>query len=357
MTVLTPYDLDDDRGFGEGQRWPWIVLGAAVAGLLFVLAAWIWVSHQVNPPGPAGARVRVRVEQGMSVGEIGKLLEQKGVIENATIFRYYARLKGASSIQAGDYTLRERQGMGSVIKVLEGGAEIEQGVRLTIPEGLTLAEVAQKVGELPGRSAERFLEVARSGTVRSQYGPASSTNLEGLILPETYSFDKADDEAAILRRMVGAFDEQATALGISTAASRLKVTPYEAVIVASLVEREANVPDERGQISRVIYNRLAQGMRLEIDATVLYALGEKKDMVLFSDLEVDSPYNTYKIDGLPPGPIASPGKAALQAALDPTPGGWLFYVLIEPNGRHAFATTSEEHARNVAEARRKGLAG
>ncbi|MDQ3978446.1 MAG: endolytic transglycosylase MltG [Actinomycetota bacterium] len=357
MNVLAPYDVDDDRGFREGQRWPWIVLGVIVVVLLVIVAALIWVRGQVNPSGDPGPPIRIRVEQGMSVDEIGSLLEDKGIIKSASVWRYYARLNGADSIQAGDYTIRQGESMGEVIKILEGGAEVEQGIPLTIPEGLTLKEIAAKVAELPGRSADAFLRAAESGTVRSQYQPANSNNLEGLILPETYFLGKDDDETAILRRMVETFDQAATELGLVTGAARNRVTPYEVVIIASMVEREARLPEERGQISRVIYNRLANDMRLQIDATVLYALGERKNVVLFSDLEVNSPYNTYKVDGLPPGPIASPGRKALEAAISPAPGPWLYYVLIEENGKHAFATTNEEFARNLAEARRKGLAG
>ena len=357
MNVLAPYDLEGERGFREGQRWPWIVLGVLVVLLLLAVAFAVWVRGQVNPGGEPGSPVRIRVEQGMSVDEIGELLEEKGIIKSATVWRYYARLKGADSIQAGDYTIAQGESMGEVVRILEGGAEIEKGIPLTIPEGLTLKEVAGKVGELPGRSADAFLRAAESGVVRSQYQPASSNNLEGLILPETYFLNKEDDETAILRRMVEAFDEAATAAGLVNGAARQRVTPYEVVVIASMVEREARLPEERGQIARVIYNRLANNMRLQIDATVLYALGERKNVVLFSDLEVNSPYNTYKVDGLPPGPIAAPGRKSLEAAISPVPGPWLYYVLIEESGRHAFSTSNDEFSRDLAEARRKGLAG
>ena len=356
MNVLAPYDVEHESYDREGQRWPWILLGALIAVLLLAGAGVIWVQHQLDPPGSPGAAVQVQVAKGMSVADIGKLLEQKGVISSATIFHYYARLTGgASSVQAGEYTFHKNESMGKAISILEKGAAVEEQVKLTIPEGLTLDEIAEKVGELPGRSAGRFRELATSGTIRSQYEPDDVNSLEGLLLPETYEFNKTDDEAAILRRMVETFDQTATDLGIASAAEKLKITPYQAVIVASMVEREAKVPEDRGPIARVIYNRLDQGMRLQIDATVLYALGEHKDVVLDKDLEVDSPYNTYKVDGLPPGPIASPGKASLQAALQPTPGPWLYYVLSEPNGKHAFATTLDEFNRLVADARARGV--
>jgi UPF0755 protein len=359
MNVVAPYDLeDDDRDYREGSRWPFILLGGLVAVLLVFGAAFLWVQRQINPPGAVGAPVELRVEKGMSMGDIGTILDKKGVITSATIFKFYVKINGADPVEAGDYTLHKKESMGTVLKILAGGARSsDTPVVLTIPEGLTLKEVAAKVGELPGRSAARFLEVASSGEVRSRYQPEGSTNLEGLMLPETYFLRTTDDEKAILQRMVETFDKTVTDLDIARAAPKLKVTPYQAVIIASLIEREAKVPEDRGPIARVIYNRLAVPMRLQIDATVLYALDKPQDYVLFSDRDINSPYNTYKIDGLPPGPIAGAGKASLEAALSPSPGTWIYYVLIEENGKHAFATTDAEFARYLAEAKRKGLAG
>jgi UPF0755 protein len=358
VNVLAPYDLDDEYDYREGSRWPWVLLGGLVALLLLAGAGVLWVRNQIDPPGKPGAPVQVRVEEGMSLSDIGALLARDGIITNATIFRYYVKLNGSENVEAGEYTFHKNESMGTVLKILGAGARsTKKQVSLTVPEGLTLDKIADKVGELPGRSRERFLELARSGEVRSQYQPPNVSNLEGLILPETYFFDEEDDEKAILRRMVDTFDRTATSLNIATAADRLRLTPYETVIVASMVEREAKVPEDRGPIARVVYNRLAVPMRLQIDATVLYALGKDQDYVLFSDREVNSPYNTYKVDGLPPGPIASPGKASLEAALNPPPGPWLFYVLSDENGKHAFATTNDEFNRLLAEARSKGLAG
>ncbi|MFP5318953.1 MAG: endolytic transglycosylase MltG [Acidimicrobiia bacterium] len=359
MNVLAPYDLDDDdAGFREGRGWHWILIGGLVAVLLVLAAGGIWVKNQLNPPGDPGDPVRIRVEQGMSVAEIGELLEREGVITSATVWKYYVRLNGANNVEAGEYNVHKNESMGTVVDVLSGGAvSTGKQVVLTVPEGLTLAKIADKVGEMPGRSADRFMDVVRSGTVRSQYSPPGNNNLEGLILPETYFFEEDDDEAVILRRMVETFDRTVTELGIANAANRLQVTPYEAVVIASMVEREAKVAEDRGPIARVIYNRLDRGMPLQIDATVLYALGTDKNFVTFADREVNSPYNTYKIDRLPPGPIAAPGRAALEATLSPPPGPWIFYVLIEENGKHAFSVTLEEFNRHVAEATRKGLVG
>jgi UPF0755 protein len=355
MVLDTAFDLDEDQyGLGGGRRWPFVLLGVLLAVLVAGGIAFGWIKAQINPSGPPGAEVQVTVAEGMSTSDIAKVLKREGVIKNSTVFTYYARFKGADSIKAGEFTLHRNEDMGVVLATLERGAEVKTQ-RLTIPEGLTLKEVAAKVGELPGRTPERFLAAAQNGTVKSQLQPPGSNNLEGLILPETYFVDPKDDEVEILARMVNAFDDHANRIGLQAAAARLKLTPYQLVVVASLVEREARVPEDRAPIARVIYNRLARGMPLQVDATVQYALGKQKERLLLSDLEIASPYNTYKIPGLPPGPIASPGPDVLSAVLDPPPSPFLFYVLADANGKHAFAATDAEHARNVADARAKGL--
>jgi UPF0755 protein len=245
--------------------------------------------------------------------------------------------------------------MAVVLDVLEGGAKVDKGLPLTIPEGLTLPEVAELVGTLPGRSAERFLQVAASGVVTSRYQGTGVKSLEGLLLPETYFFVAADDETAILRRMVESFDALATRLDITGASARLGITPFEAVVVASMVEREARVDEDRGKVARVIYNRVEAEMPMQIDATVQFALGKQKEVLLDRDLLIDSPYNTYKVAGLPPGPIASPGQESLVAALQPTPGPWVYFVVVDDSGGHAFAETLDEHNRNIAKAEQNGV--
>jgi len=332
-------------------------VAAAVAALAVVVggAGLLWLRSQLSPAGQAGEEVRITIEAGASTDEIAELLEREGVIANADVFGYYVRVRNPGTIQAGDFVLRRRDDIDRVLAVLTGGAATEPGERLTVAEGLTLPQVAEVVGRLPGRSAERFLEAARGGTVRSRYQPAGVNDLEGLVLPETYRIGERETELDILRRMVDAFDDLADELDLNGGSARLDVTPYQAVIVASLVEREAKVPQDRGPVARVVYNRLARRMPLQIDATVQFALGTNKPRLLLRDLEVDSPYNTYKIPGLPPGPIAGPGRAALEAALDPPAAAWIYYVLTDADGRHAFAETSTEFERLKAEATRKGL--
>jgi UPF0755 protein len=346
-----------EPGGGWARR---IVIGVVVLVVLGLVAgggALLYVRSQVDPSGPAGPEVAVEVPMGSSTQRIATILEEKGVVDNARNFRLYVRVKNAGPFQAGSYTLRENSAFDDVIAALEEGPELSFQ-RLTVPEGLTVKQVADLVGKMPGRSAERFLEAANSGTVRSRYQPAGSDNLEGFLFPETYNFEEKDDEKAIVQRMVSTFDQVAGEVGLDAVTQGGIVDPYQAVIVASLVEREVRLPEERSKVSRVIYNRLEKKMLLQVDATVIYALGrtgERGLRVLFKDLEVDSPYNTYKNPGLPPTPIASPGRAALEAAVSPEDGPWLYYVVIDAQGRQAFATTLAEHNRNIAAAAAAGV--
>lgn len=339
---------------GGRKVWLWVLLGAAVLGLLIAAGAALWLQRQFDPPGAPGDEVALTLAPGASTATLAAQLDDKGIVESAQLFKLYVRLKGGVTFQAGDYVFREGQAFGDILAVLRKGPQLVYQ-RLTIPEGFTLAQIADRVGTLPGRSRDRFLELANSGAVRSELQPAGSTNLEGLLFPDTYLFEEKDDEEAILRRMVGAFDEVAVEVGLADAAARQGRTPYELAIIASLVEREAKVADERGKVAQVIANRTAKGMLLQIDATVLYALGGHKERVLFRDLEVDSPYNTYKVKGLPPTPIAAAGRASLAAAANPEPGPWLYYVVIDAQGRHAFAETGAEHQANIRQAERNGV--
>lgn len=330
-----------------------LLIGLAVV-LVGTAGAGVAVQRTIDPPGEAGPDVAVTIPPGSSTARIAAILDELEIVESARAFRIYTRVKGAGPFQAGDYTLPKRASFGQIVELLEAGPEIIQD-RLTIPEGLTLQQIADRVGELPGRSADAFMDAALSGEIRSTLQPDSVDTLEGLLFPDTYMLDRGDDEVEILQRLVATFDRVAAEVGITRAAEGGRVTPYEAAIIASLVEREARVPEDRGPIARVIYNRLERDMLLQIDATVLYALGAHKNRVLFRDLEVDSPYNTYKVKGLPPTPIAASGRAALEAAVSPPQNDFLYYVVVEADGSHAFARTGAEHQANIRQAERNGV--
>ncbi len=331
-----------------------VLLGIAGLAAVVALVGGVWLARQINPPGPPGDPVRVAIQPGTSVAGIAAILEREQVLASSRVFRLYLKVKGAGSFQAGEYKLRRSMSMGAALAALQDGPEIAFS-RLTIPEGDTLTEMAEKVGKLPGRSGERFAELARSGTIRSRWQPASVSTLEGLLFPDTYLVTDKEDEAAIIRRLLARFDQVAAEVGLEAGPRPAGLDPYQTIVAASLVETEGKVADDRPLIAAVIKNRLEQKMRLQIDATVLYALGRHKSRVLFKDLEVDSPYNTYKVDGLPPTPIGAPGRASLEAMLHPADEDYLYYVLIDEDGRHAFARTPAEFERLKAESRRKGV--
>jgi UPF0755 protein len=331
------------------------VLGVLAILVLIGAGGGMWVFHQVNPGGGPGQKVTVDVEPGTSVAGVAARLDAKGVIRSARIFRFYLKLTGgAGAIQAGEYELRTNLSMGDARAALKRGPSI-RFQRFTIPEGFTLDQIADRVGALPGRSRDRFLAAAKSGAVRSKWQPPGNTNLEGLLFPDTYLVTDKEDETAVVRRLVDRFDQVADQIGLGAAAVPTRLGPYQLIVGASLVESEAKVKDDRPLIASVISNRLQKGMRLQIDATVLYALGAHKDRVLNRDLEIDSPYNTYKVDGLPPTPISAAGRASLEAMLHPANTTFLYYVLSDKNGKHAFATTPSEFEALKAEAHRKGL--
>ncbi len=332
-----------------------LLLGALGLGFLLMLGGGVWAARLVDPPGSPGEKVSVAIPPGTSAAGIATRLERQGVLSSARAFRLYAKARGAGAdFQAGEYELHRRMAMGAVLDALRAGPKI-RFAKLVIPEGLTVTEIAQKVGQLPGHDAQRFLEVARSGTVRSKWQPPGLSNLEGLLFPDTYLVTDKEDEVAVLSRLVNRFDQVADEVGLGRRSLPAGLGPYQAVVAASLVETEAKVPEDRPLIASVIENRLERGMKLQIDATVLYALGRHKSRVLFKDLEVDSPYNTYRVDGLPPTPIGAPGRASLEAVIDPADEDYIFYVLYEKNGKHAFAKTPAEFERLKAEARRKGV--
>ena len=357
MTTSPEYLGERPPHPARSRRWPYVLLALAVFGLVLSGLGLMWFQRQVNPPGAPGDEVAVVIPEGSSPARIAAILDDKGVIGSAQVFRVYTRIKGAGNFKAGEYTFREDDAFSRIVKSLEKGPE-QRFDRLTVPEGLTLKEIAERVERLPGRSAETFLQLAESGAVRSRFQPAGSNNLEGLLFPDTYFIDEKDDEKAILQRMVTSFETMAAEVGLDNAEAEVGYSPYQVATLASLVEEEGKVDADRPKIARVIYNRLQKGMLLQIDATVIYARGGVRrpgGRVLYSDLEVQSPYNTYKVKGLPPTPIAAIGRTALEAALDPEPGPWLFYVKYEKDGTHKFTTTLAEHNAAIRDAKRRGV--
>lgn len=323
---------------------PLLVIGSGVG--------WFWWELGGKS---SGAKAVVHLERGWGVPRIADELARENVVRSAFVFNLYARMNGENSFQAGTYELRENLGVRAAVRELKKGPRIDY-VLLSVPPGLWLKQIAARVGRLGGgRNAQVFVDGTRNNAVRSLFEPETVSNLEGLLRPDTYKISESQDEIAILQTMVTAFDYSATALGLANANVRGHV-PYDIIIIASMIEAEAKVPQDRPLIASVIYNRLAAGMKLEIDATVLYARGDRNDRGLStSDLLIKSPYNTYANAGLPPTPIGSVSDASLRAAMAPADTPFLYYVLAGKDGHHAFSSTYEEHLRNIEVARQQDL--
>lgn len=324
--------------------------------LAFVVVPGAWFWFQVNPRGGSGAAVTLRIEEGWGVKTISDELSDTGVIGSPLAFQIYAGATGAGPFQAGEYELEQNIGVRAAARELEAGPDVTFE-ELAVPPGLRLAEIAALVGELPGRSTEAFLAAASSGAVRSAYQPTDVTSLEGLLFPDTYFVADHEDETDILRTMVERFDAVATDIDLTGGSAAIGIPPYQVITVASLIESETAVEEEGPLVAAVIYNRLADQMLLQIDATVLFAIGERRLVTSDAERRTDSPYNTYRYKGLPPTPISSVTEASLVAALHPADAEYRFYVLADEEGHHVFAETFEKHEANVAAAAEKDLLG
>lgn len=313
------------------------------------LAATIYLrSIGVLGTSDPGRKVELVVPKGAGVETIGKLLEESGVIKSAFGFRIAAYLEGgAEDIQAGRYEIRTGLTAKDALAELIANRPVPDFVTVTFPEGLWLEDFARILEEKTDLSGERFLKVLGNGKVRSNLLPPGQTSHEGLLFPSTYQVSEEDDEVTVARRLVEEMEEQVAPLDFSVAEA-MGYSRYEAIVIASMIEAEAKIDSERPKVARVIYNRLEIGEKLGIDATVNYAIRDHKLDLTVSELATDSPYNTRLYPGLPPTPIGAPGAEALRAAGEPVEGPWLFYVLEDCDGRHAFSATYEEFLQDKA---------
>ncbi|MDQ2754440.1 MAG: endolytic transglycosylase MltG [Actinomycetota bacterium] len=314
-----------------------VVVFLAVVGLLRS-----WYTSQVHPGGKRGALVAVTIPPASSTAQIGSLLAKDGVIHDGSLFRYYVKLHGDGPLLPGAYQLAKNSSYDSVISTLVAGPKIVVQ-KLTIPEGYTLRQIATKVAALSKLhlSADKFLAAASTGAVRSPYEPTGLNNLEGLVFPATYEVKQGDSEAQVLQQMVSQFTSEASHLGLDQAAATLHLTPYQVIITASIVEREAKLDADRGPVASTLYNRIKAAKPLGADSTLVYALRQANPDLDLSKVDYNqpNPYNTRLIKGLPPTPISNPGIPSLEAAATPPATTYLFFVEVNPDGQLGFAST------------------
>jgi UPF0755 protein len=325
------------------------VIAAVIASIVF--CGWFTLVRSTGPEVEAGQEVAIIIPEGSGVKQIGDILVERGIVSNSFMFQIMARLKsGGSYFHAGRYLLVTGSGYDAAIAALSVAPQAAEVVRVTIIEGLRIDQVAQAVGDQLGLSPSEFIE--RATTAAPDYvddypylAGAYGDSLEGFLFPDTYEFTTDSTVDDVIERQLARFDEVWNSLEVP--AERLdRYRVAELVTIASLTEREASLDDERPLVASVIDNRLDEGMMLEFCSTVQFLLPPDRltDLRLTNDdLDISSPYNTYRNAGLPPGPICNPSKASLEAAVRPSDSEFFFFVLTGTDGSQTFSKTLAEH--------------
>jgi UPF0755 protein len=323
--------------------------------LVVVLAVGGWLAWQVYVPMSPPANTSLLLHSGYSTRRIAAELKAAGVIRSELVFRVWHELHPKPSLKAGEYRFERAATLPQVYERIARG-DIYFHV-VTIPEGYTMFDIAKVMEEAGLGSAADFLHVAETETQLISDLAPEATSLEGYLFPNTYQFTRTQSLEEMAAAMVHQFRVVAQQIGLGVGPNS---DVPSVVTMASIVEKETAAPEERARVASVYYNRLAQKMALDADPSVIYAellAGTYQGSLHHDDLAVDSPYNTYRFPGLPPGPIGNPGRSALQAALHPDSTDFLYFVS-DDNGHHRFARSLEEHNRNVAAYRRSiGLRG
>ena len=341
------------------------MLRAVLAAVILIVIGFViytggrdWFAAQLDPEGEPGASVVLTVPAGSTVGGLASILEANEVIPNSTFFRYYAGWKEFEDFQAGEYTLQQNMSADEAIAgILAGPKEIEFGEFL-LPEGLWVDEILERTAaQIPGITTAQLQAALDADQLTPRYRPEGNQSWEGLLFPAKYFIEQDITPAEVLAKMSNEFAAVTGELGYGGAERTHGLSAYEVIIIASLIEAEAKTEGDRVKISCVIHNRLLNGQRIDIDATLVYGNGVRGEAPTADDIATAGPYNTRHPEsvGLPPTPIAAPGRASLEAAMNPVEGPWLFYVLADAQGNHDFSETIEEHNEKVAVARELGL--
>lgn len=303
----------------------------------------------------------VEIPSGASTEIIANILENENLIRDELVFRLFVRRHNlGQSFMAGRYSLSPSMSLEQIVQKIQIGDTYSETVWVTIPEGFTVEKIAIRLDELGLVDGDNFLELGRKAPediieafpmIGGSSDPDIEYQLEGYLFPDTYEVFPDAGEDFIIKMMLHRMEEILNELDYKDIIGKKGLSLHELLIIASLIEREARVDHERAKVASVIYNRLEIGQRLQIDATIQYILEEPKEFLLYKDLEIPSPYNTYLVDGLPPGPIASPGRASIDAALNPERTDYFYYnYKYDGSGEHYFSRTLQEHYENVSRA-------
>lgn len=367
---MTELDLglrhDDGHGDGPGGRRGRGSRVGLLLGVLVVLAGLLaglglggraLVHNLTATPdwtgGGTGAVV-VQVKDGQSLSAVGATLRDKGVVESVAAFTKAAsRDDRARQLQPGFYRVREHMsGAAALALMLDPKARASS--QLTVPEGSTLAQILALAAGHSKLTVADLTRAARDGKALGLPAWAGG-KAQGLLFPATYEVDPGSSAVSLLAAMVDRFQSEAATVGLAPGAKALKLTPYQVLTVASILEKEAKLPGDFPKVARVLYNRLAKGMPLQVDSTLEFVLPQRKGHLSNSDIKIASPYNTYLHRGLPPTPIDSPGEVALKAALHPADGSWLYFITVDKSGRTAFTDSYQEFLRLKVQAQAAGV--
>lgn len=331
----------------------------AIIALLGVLGA-IYVNSLFQPVEPLAdaEKIQVEIPKGSNPSDIARILMDNDLIKNELIFQLYVKTSGNDvALKAGKFELSKNMDLKEVTNQLVNGEAIIETVKFTIPEGYTVKQIAARLAEQGLVDEERFLQLAKEGDFDYEFikqipdDPDIGYKLEGFLFPETYEVKKGASEEEIIDKMLSQFTKEWKPEW-TTAIEEQGLTMHEAVTLASIVEREVVVDKERPIVAGVFYNRLDDSWSLQSCATVQFILGKQKENLTYDDLEIDNPYNTYVYQGLPPGPIGSPGRSSLEATVYPEEHDYYFFVTKKDNsGEHYFSKTYAEHLKNDANSR------
>ncbi len=321
------------------SRWP-LVVAVLIVAMLACTAA-VLLNRRVPR---AGSLAKVTIPNGATLAEAADSLASAHVLRSATVFQWVALLsgEGGAEIKYGRYFVARGASISAIVAQLRSGSG--RFHRVTIPEGWGIQQITRLLHDTLGLSTDSLIAATRDSARRAHVG-TKAADVEGYLFPATYDFSESITAAAAVDTMLLTFDRRWKPAWDS-ALTRQGRTRHELVTLASIVEKEAGRSSERPMIAAVYMNRLRTGARLQADPTVLYAMGLVAKRVLFADLKVESPYNTYRVSGLPPGPIASPGTASLAAAVEPAQSDAMFFVAF-PDGHSQFSTTFKEHSAAV----------